>query len=56
MKIGDLVLQSDTMFIVIDVITEGNACMVMVKNIVTGNTSGFPPDWLTKIKTDKICP
>lgn len=55
-KIGDLVLQSNQIFIVIDVITKGNACMVMVKNIATGNTSGFPPMWLTKIKTDKICP
>tara|TARA_B100001094_G_C17825155_1_gene620472 strand:+ start:316 stop:486 length:171 start_codon:yes stop_codon:yes gene_type:complete len=56
MKIGDLVLQSKQIFIVVDVITEGNASMVMVKNIKTGNTSAFPPDWLTKIKTDKFCP
>ena len=56
MKIGDLVLQNDTMFVVMSIDWTGCGYMVMVKNIKTGNTSAFPPAWLTKIKTDNFCP
>ena len=51
MKKGDLVLQSNRIFIVMSVDRTGYA---MVKNIATGNTSGFPSVWLTKIKTDNL--
>jgi len=51
MKTGDLVLQSNRIFIVMSIDRTGYA---MVKNITTGNTSGFPSAWLTKIKTDNF--
>ena len=56
MKIGDLVLQNNEIFIVMSIDWTDCGYMVMVKNTATGNTSSFPPDWLTKIKTDKFCP
>ena len=57
MKKGDLVLQSNELFIVISIEKTGAfGCMAMVKSVTTGNISGFPPEWLTKIKTDIFCP
>jgi hypothetical protein len=55
MKIGDLVSQSNELFIVISIKKTGAfGCMAMVKSVTTGNISGFPPEWLTKIKTDNF--
>ena len=56
MKIGDLVLQNNEIFIVMSIDWTGCGYMVMVKSVATGNISGFPPAWLTKIKTDNFCP
>jgi hypothetical protein len=57
MKIGDLVSQSNELFIVIRLKNTGAfGCMAIVKSVTTGNISGFPPEWLTRIKTDKFCP
>ena len=54
MKKGDLVSQNNEIFIVMSIDWTGCGCMVMVKNVATGNTSGFPSVWLTKIKTDNL--
>jgi len=55
MKKGDLVLQNNEIFIVMSVEKAGAfGYMAMVKSVATGNTSGFPPEWLTKIKTDNL--
>ena len=51
-KIGDLVEYHSQLFVVIYVGRKTN--FIRVKNIVTGDTSGFPPTWLTKIKTDNL--
>ena len=51
MKKGDLVSQNNEIFIVMSIDDNGYA---MVKSVATGNTSGFPPTWLTKIKTDNL--
>jgi len=51
MKKGDLVSQNNEIFIVMSIDGTGYA---MVKSITTGNTSGFPSVWLTKIKTDNL--
>ena len=54
MKKGDLVSQNNEIFIVMSIDWTGCGYMVIVKSVATGNTSGFPPDWLTKIKTDNF--
>ena len=51
MKKGDLVSQNNEIFIVMSIDGNGYA---MVKSVATGNTSGFPSVWLTKIKTDNL--
>lgn len=52
MKVGDLVRYHSQIFIVIEE-DATYADYVIVKNIVTGNTSLFPRDFLTLIPTDK---
>ena len=54
MKIGDLVEFHGHLFVVIGFVDKSD--FIRVKSISTGNTSGFPPSWLTKIKTDNFCP
>ena len=54
MKIGDLVEYKSQLFVVIGL--ENTYGYIRVKSIITGSTSGFPPTWLTKIKTDISCP
>ena len=52
-KIGDLVQWHDIIYIVVRI----DPNFVTVMNIQDGqHTSAFPPDWLTKVETDKFCP
>ena len=54
MKVGDLVEYHGHLFVIIE---SGNTShFIRVKCITTGNTSGFPVAWLTKVKTDNFCP
>ena len=50
MKIGDLVKYHGHLFMIIEI--DNNSDFIRVKSIATGNTSGFPATWLTKVKTD----
>ena len=54
MKIGDLVEYHGQLYVIIGL--ENKSDFIRVKSIATGSTSGFPPTWLTKVKTDIFCP
>ena len=52
MKIGDLVQWKGYLYIVIKVEPK----FITVHSIMSGNTSGFPADWLNSLETDNFCP